>query len=215
MGFTEGAGPQESPEFNNSPQTTTDLNRLRDLALERGNRFVLTTAERSALSGDLPYEGMEVFDLDLESTVIYRGGAWKRVVSFRSFTLGRSGMTDGSLFFQVMTEDTAKDTEPAFSYAYVGSGGDNGKLTPEAGIYSLSVRLHPGSAATGATYAQIRSTAELLARGSVAVNADPWATPAAIFRADGTVGFWVEMSKTTGGTHTAFGELKIVRLGDL
>lgn len=216
MGFTNGTGPEGTPTFNNSPQTVVDLTKLRDLVIERGNRFKGTTAQRNTFTtAGYAAEGVVWYDTTLGVELIRRGGAWKRTQSFRSFTLARSSMNDATMFFQTMSEETAKASAAAFSYAYASSGSDQGKITPEAGIYLVNARLHPGSAATGLTYVQIRSTEASIARGLSVVNADPWAYGSAIFRGDGSIGFWVEMYKTTGTSSNGNGFLTIERLGDL
>jgi len=213
MGFTNGTGPEGLPIFNKNPQTVPDLTRLRDLIRERGNRFKGTTGERDAFTNaGFAVEGHEWFDTTMGCLLIRRGSAWKRDVSFRTFTLARGGMTDNTAFFQVPTEDTAKDSEPAFLYSYDGA---SGKLTPEAGIYLLHAKGHPGSVATGASFIQIRSSATavgLLARASVSVNSDPWMACTALFRADGTEGFITEIQKVTGGAHGSFGILNVTKL---
>jgi len=213
MGFTNGTGPEGSPTFNNTPQTVTDLTRLRDLIIERGNGFKGTTTQRNALTAGQMYEGMSWFDTTLGVELVRRGSEWKRHVSFRTFGLARSAMTDGTVFFQVPTEDTAKDTEPAFAYTYDGA---NGRITPEAGIYLLHATGHPGGVATGTTFLQLlAATQGLLARGGVQINADPWMSCSALFRASGSEGFAVGIQKQTGGPANGSGVLSMTKLANL
>ncbi|MEV4737193.1 MULTISPECIES: hypothetical protein [unclassified Microbacterium] len=200
-----------------APDTGVDPTEVGKYAAEVGNRIVGTTTylENYAYRRD----GLAGFDVTRGCPVIYRGtkttGSWKREVSFRTFGLARGGMTDGTPFFQVPTEDTAKDTEPAFTYTYNGA---NGQLTPEAGIYLLHVKAHPGGVVTGTTFVQIRGTTTatgLLARSGSSISADPWMACTALFRADGTEGFIVDIQKQTGGQSAGSGALSMTKLATL
>ncbi|WP_433584541.1 hypothetical protein [Microbacterium hydrocarbonoxydans] len=185
------------PKFKDSgaPDVGLDPMEVARYAAAVGNRIMGTTAYLNGYA--YKREGLAGYDTTLGTPVVYRSGAWRREVSFRTFSLARSSMTDGTLFFQVVTEDTAKDTEPAFAYTYDGA---NGRVTPEAGIYLLHATGHPGGVVTGTTFLQILgSTQGVLARGTVAINADPWMTCSALFRANGTESFTVGIQKTTGG----------------
>ncbi|MEV4735569.1 MULTISPECIES: hypothetical protein [unclassified Microbacterium] len=214
MGYTEGIGPEGTPDFNVTPQTRNDLQRLRNLVIQRGNRFKGTTNERNAFTdAGFAVEGQEWFDTTMGCLLIRRGTAWKREISFRTFTLARGGMTDNQTFFQVPTEDATKDTEPAFSYAYNGA---NGQITPEAGVYMLSVKAHPGGVATGTSFVQIRGTVQgLLGRGAFVIAADPWMSTSSLFRADGTEGFIVDIQKVTGSASAGSGALHMTKLTTL
>ncbi|KQQ65088.1 hypothetical protein [Microbacterium sp. Leaf320] len=214
MGFTNGAGPEGTPTINNTPQTVADLTRLRDLVIERGNRFKGTTTQRDTFTtAGFAVEGHEWFDTTMGCSLIRRGSSWKREISFRIFNLARGGMTDGSAFFQVPTEDTAKDTEPAFTYSV-----SLEKIKLEAGIYLVSVKAHPGSATTGQSFVALRGSVQGVlpgGRGAVALNADPWMTATATFRADGSEDLIVDIQKTTGNTSNGSGVLTITKLTTL
>lgn len=214
MGFTNGTGPEGTPTITNTPQTVADLTRLRDLVVERGNRFKGTTAERDTFTlAGFAVEGHEWFDTTLGTLLTRRSGAWKRDVSFRIFSIVRGGMNDGTLYFQVPTEDTAKDTEPAFTYAY--NAGD-GKLTLEAGVYLLHATSHPGAVVSGTTFMQLRAgTQGVLDRKNPVLNADPVMSVNAQFRADGTEGLYIEMQKATGGSSSSSGSLRVTRVSGL
>lgn len=211
MGFTNGTGPEGTPTINNTPQTVADLTRLRDLVIERGNRFKGTTTQRNTFTtAGFAVEGHEWFDTTLSTPLIRRGGAWKREVSFRQFATARSAITDGALWAQVPTEDTSKDTEPAFTFAY---NSTDAKVTPEAGVYLLHATAHPGGATTGVSFVQLRAATQgLLAIGGVSNPANPWSSCFALFRTDGTEGFYVEVQKQTGGASNSTGSLRVTKL---
>lgn len=160
-------------------------------------------------------DGASAYSASSGNTFERTNGAWKRKVSFRTFNLARSTMTDGITFFQVPTEDTAKDTEPAFSYSYNGA---NGALTFEAGIYLLQVRAHAGGVTTGTSFVQIKGTVQGVlpgGRGAVSINADPVMACSASFRADGSEGVIVDIQKVTGGSSDGSGVLNVIKISGL
>lgn len=214
MGFTNGTGPQGSPTFNNTPQTVADLTRLRDLVLQRGTRLIGTTTERNTFSNaGYAVEGMRWYDTTMKAELIRIGADWKREVSYRIFNFTRAGMTDNQAFFQVPTEDTTKDTEPAFSYTL-----SLERIKLEPGIYLVSAKGHAGANTTGQSYIQIRGTAQGQLPGGigpVSRNSDPWMACTATFRADGAEELAVDIYKQTGGSTTGTGVLTITKLTTL
>lgn len=154
--------------------------------------------------------------VDLSTGIRYQRvlGAWEATgTSFRHFTLSRAAMTDGTTFFQVPTEDTAKAAGPGFGYSYNGA---NGGLKLDSGVYVLTVRAHPGGVTTGTTFTQLRGTSQgVLARNAPAISADPWMTGSALFRADGTEELITDIQKSTGGSSNGSGFLSITRLRGL
>lgn len=202
-----------SPLFRDSdpPDIKVDPRAAAIYAAEVGNRIVGTTLYLNAYA--YKREGLAGFDTTLGCSVVCRGGTWKRDVSFRVFSIVRGGMTDGTVFFQVPTEDATKDTEPAFTYAY--NPGD-GKLTLEAGVYLIHATSHPGAVVTGTTFMQLRAgTQGILDRKNPVLNADPVMSLSAQFRADGTEGLYIEMQKATGGSSNSSGTLRITRVSGL
>lgn len=204
------------PQFRDTdaPDIKLDPQQAADYAAEVGNRIVGTTAY---LDG-YPFkrDGLAGYDTTRGSDVICRGGVWRRVVSYREFTLSRATMSDNATFFQAMAEETSLDTEPAFAFTYTNTGGNHGLLTPQAGVYMVSVTAHPGGAATGPTFVQIRAAAQgVIGRGGVALNADPTMTCSSLFHTDGAEGFWVDIQKQTGGSSNGSGRLRIARIGDI
>lgn len=204
-----------APKFKDTgaPDIAVDSNIIAAYAGRVGTRIIDTTANLAAY----PYrrDGLAGYDTTRGCPVIYRGsfstGAWVREISFRTFNLARGGMTDGSAFFQVPTEDTAKDTEPAFTYSV-----SLEKIKLEAGIYLVSVKAHPGAVTTGQSFVALRGSVQgVLGRGPVALNADPWMTCAAIFRADGSEDLIVDIQKQTGGSSNGSGVLNITKLTTL
>lgn len=213
MGLTSGGprgiGVMTSPFTPKADFTSV----LAKLAARGGHLGGITQTERDAISGTSLFAGLTIFNTTSGNTEFYDGAAWKRNVSFRKFALARGGMTDGTLFFQVPTEDTSKAALPGFSFSYDGA---NGRVTPEAGIYELHVAAHPGGATTGTTFVQIAGSVQgVLMRQVPALSADPWMTGSAVFRADGTEGFVVSIQKQTGGASAGFGTLNMVRVGNL
>lgn len=73
MGYTNGAGPEGSPQFNNTPQTVADLNRERDLIVERGNSRKGTASQRTALTVVNGQSFMDSTDSNLYAGI---GGSW-------------------------------------------------------------------------------------------------------------------------------------------
>lgn len=73
-------GAKNQPQFlgTGAPATAADLNTLADHAASVGNLKVLTTAQRTALSGSDRWTGLLVADTDLSSVFIYLGG-WVRL----------------------------------------------------------------------------------------------------------------------------------------
>lgn len=203
---------------NDPPDIKVDPGEAAKYAETVGTRIIGTTTTL----GNYAYrrDGLAGYDTTRGCPVVYRGtkvaGAWTREVSFRTFSVSRGGMTDNQVFFQVPTEDTAKDTEPAFSYGY---NAPDGKITPEAGVYLIHSRMHPGSAVTGSpTFLQLRSSVAgvgVLDRKTPARNDDPQMIVNALFRTDGTEGFYVEIQKVTAGSHNSSGFLNITKLTTL
>ncbi|MFF2274220.1 hypothetical protein ACFVTX_18240 [Agromyces sp. NPDC058136] len=76
MGYVDGAGAEGAPQFNTTPQTVADLNRLRDLVVQRGNRLKGTTAQRNALAGAILVDGLEFYDQTDKRTYVYAAGGW-------------------------------------------------------------------------------------------------------------------------------------------
>lgn len=65
MGYTTTGGPKGLGQFNNTPQTTADLNKLRDLIALMGNfRGSVTESERDSITGDARYDGLMVFNVE-------------------------------------------------------------------------------------------------------------------------------------------------------
>lgn len=196
-----------------APDVGVDPTAVGIYAAEVGNRIMGTTAYLTNYA--YRRDGLGGFDTTRGCPVIYRGtfatGTWKREVSFRTFNIARGGMTDGTAFFQVPTEDTAKDTEPAFTYSV-----SLEKIKLEAGVYMVSVKAHPGAVTTGQSFVAIRGSVQgVVARGPVSLNADPWMTCAALFRADGTEDLIVDIQKTTGGSSNGSGVLNIAKIATL
>lgn len=98
MGYIDEAGPEGSPEFNNSPQTTADLNRLRDLAVLRGNSFKGTTTERGEWVADgHATEGHSWYDATTKTLYMHNGSGWSPVYRKRAtYTPTLTGITVGS-----------------------------------------------------------------------------------------------------------------------
>lgn len=89
MGFTEGAGPEGLPAFTNSPQTTADFNKVRDLVALRGNSRKGTFAEMDALVAPEAFDGLTFYTTDVGRTFLYQGG-W---VPLTQRTLGAAIVT--------------------------------------------------------------------------------------------------------------------------
>lgn len=192
-----------------TPDVGVDPTEVGKYAAEVGNRIVGTTTYLNSYA--YKREGLGGYDTTLGCPVVYRGGAWKREISLRMFAISRAGMNDGTLYLQTPVEDTAKETKPAFTFSY-NSG--TGLISVEAGVYLLHVKGHPGGSATG--FIQLRAgTQGVLDRGLIASSADPWMAATAVFRTDGTEGFFVEMQKTNGTTSTSQGTLTITKLTTL
>lgn len=79
MGSTPGAGPEGTPQFNNTPTTTADFNALRDLVVKRGNVRKGTTTERNAVTGDELADGLMFWDKTLKTLFVVDGGLWKPI----------------------------------------------------------------------------------------------------------------------------------------
>lgn len=80
MGYTEEIGPEGAPEFNSTPQTVADLERLRDLVVERGNVFKDTTAVRTSFTSDgFAQEGHLWYDTTLNAYLRYDGATWVQI----------------------------------------------------------------------------------------------------------------------------------------
>lgn len=200
------------PKFKDSgaPDVGLDPMEVARYAATVGNRIMGTTTYLNNYA--YKREGLAGYDTTLGVPVVYRGGAWKRETSFRTFSLARSAMTDNSTFFQVPVEDTTKGTAAPFTYA----NGADGRINLEAGIYLLHAIVHPGGATTGTSFVQISATTQgLLGRGGVSINADPWMSCTALFRADGTEGIITFIQKVTGGASNGSGTLRITKLTNL
>lgn len=194
-----------------APDVGVDPTEVGKYAAEVGTRILGTTTYLNGYA--YKREGLAGYDTTRGCPVVYRSGNWVREVSFRTFNLARGGMTDGTAFFQVPTEDTAKDTEPAFTYSV-----SLEKIKLEAGVYLVSVKAHPGSATTGQSFVAIKGSVQGVipgGRGAVALNADPWMTATATFRADGSEDLIIDIQKTTGNTSNGSGVLNITKLTTL
>lgn len=102
MGYIDGAGPEGSPQFNNSPQTVADFNRLRDLVVQRGNSFKGSTSLREAWSNNgYAAEGHLWYDTTLDLYFSYDGAGWRKagdsgsvpIATFGTGWTGTSGYT--------------------------------------------------------------------------------------------------------------------------
>lgn len=89
MGFTEGSGPEGLPAFTNTPQTTADLNKLRDLVVLRGNSRKGTFADMNALVAPEVFDGLTFYATDVGRTFLYQGG-W---IPLTQRTLGAASVT--------------------------------------------------------------------------------------------------------------------------
>lgn len=73
-------GAKNQPQYassGNPPTFAADLTAAADYAALVGNRKVLTTAQRTALTGKDLWEGLEVYDIDLDIPYTYKSG-WVR-----------------------------------------------------------------------------------------------------------------------------------------
>lgn len=92
-GGTKGLGQITSPY---TPRA--DLNKILELLGNVGNRRVVTTTERDALTGAMVYEGLEIFNLTTKQIEVYNGSGWSRVLrlaasytpTWNNFTVGPS-----------------------------------------------------------------------------------------------------------------------------
>lgn len=77
MGYTAAGGPKGLGQFNNTPQTVADLNKLRDLIAERGNYMgSLTEGERDAIPSATEYAGLLIFNSTTNQLEMYDGSGW-------------------------------------------------------------------------------------------------------------------------------------------
>jgi hypothetical protein len=116
MGYTNGTGPDGTPSFNNTPQLTSDLNRLRDLTLERGNARVGTTADQASLP---PARGLF---LNLNDGFLYGGflGDWYPIAGLSSQgALGHSPGVTGNVPLEFLRKDHLGMVEFYWSGTYV------------------------------------------------------------------------------------------------
>lgn len=89
MGYTEGGSPEGGPDFNSTPQTTADFQRLRDYIEERGNSRKGTLDQMNALVPPEAFDGLQWQTTDGHGTWLYSGG-WTRRQTGR---LGRAHLT--------------------------------------------------------------------------------------------------------------------------
>lgn len=89
---SESSGPKDQPYFSSSgaPAIDVDPGLVADYAALVGNRKVLTTAQRLALTGKAVWDGLEVWDTDLKSLFVRDTGAW--VLLFSLPATGTAGL---------------------------------------------------------------------------------------------------------------------------
>lgn len=81
MGYSGSGGPKGLGVFNNTPQTTADLNQLVTLIAQMGNyRGQVTGAQRDAITGSALYAGLMVFNSDTGALERYTGSGWDQVI---------------------------------------------------------------------------------------------------------------------------------------
>lgn len=224
----DSSGAKNQPQYAGTgvPADAADLSELGNYAAYVGNRKVGPTSNattpslgRTTATGADVWDGLEWFDTDLWVPFVRKGGAWVRQSpSYREFTFQRLSVTDDALFFLTLTEVTAKASNPAFSYAYVNTGPDNGKLTLEAGNYEGMAAVHMGAATSGTSFAQVRNTSvatDPIGRAPVAYPADPYAVVPFSFRANGTDAIIFEGYKHTNSSTTLSGTLRLWKIGEL
>jgi len=77
MGYTASGGPKGLGVFNNTPQTTADLNQLIELIARVGNYLgPITEAERDALTGPALYAGLMAHNTTANTLEFYTGSGW-------------------------------------------------------------------------------------------------------------------------------------------
>lgn len=77
MGYNDGAGPEGTPAFTNTPQTTADFNRLRDLVVQRGNVRKGDNSTRTNLASPEAVDGLIWNDTTTGLTYKRVNGAWR------------------------------------------------------------------------------------------------------------------------------------------
>lgn len=80
MGYTASGGPKGRGVFNNTPQTTADLNQLVDLIADWGNYGgAMPEAERDDITGPALYTGLLVYNTTASKLQMYTGSGWTSV----------------------------------------------------------------------------------------------------------------------------------------
>lgn len=77
MGYTTSGGSRGLGSFTDTPSTVADLDQLATLIAQVGNRRVLTTTDRDALSGAKLYKGLEIYNTTTDTIEIYNGSMFK------------------------------------------------------------------------------------------------------------------------------------------
>jgi len=86
VGYTN-TSTRGGPDFNGTPQTVADLNRLRDYVEEFGNISKGSTLARNAVTGAAKYTGRLWFDVDLGILFVCVGTTWVPLI--RTTATGR------------------------------------------------------------------------------------------------------------------------------
>lgn len=76
MAHTTSGGPKGLGQFNSTPTTQADFNKLLDLIAERGNFRVGLASDRASLTGGALYDGLKFYETDTDKTYQRVGGSW-------------------------------------------------------------------------------------------------------------------------------------------
>lgn len=98
MGYTSTGGPKGRGQFNNTPQTTADLNKGLELLATYGNYMgAVSESERDLISGAALYEGLMVYNETSGTLEIYDGSGWSGVYGpTTAYSASPSGLTLGN-----------------------------------------------------------------------------------------------------------------------
>lgn len=87
MGHSTIGGPKGLGSFTNTPSTTADFNKARDLIALMGNyRGAVTEAARDLITGGALYAGLAVYNTDRSMLEVYDGSGWVPAFGEPTFT---------------------------------------------------------------------------------------------------------------------------------
>lgn len=77
MGYTATGGPKGRGQFNNSPSTTSDLNKLLEIEAEWGNYGgAMSEGDRDDIVGSALYAGLMIMNTTSGALEVYDGDGW-------------------------------------------------------------------------------------------------------------------------------------------